>query len=144
MLPENWLEILKAEYPRREGDNGWLNVRTVLPRHLHGGTTWERVLKGTKAYRAHCDKTGKTGTELVKQAKTFYGPSAFFEEWAEMPIAMSEAERKEAIALQKLTDRRAAIGLADFREPQPGETADQYRQAQDAEWARRRPLHAVK
>lgn len=43
----------------------------------------------------------------------------------------------ESESLQKLKDRRTAIGLADFREPDPGETADCYGKAQDAEFKRR-------
>ena len=43
----------------------------------------------------------------------------------------------DADRLQKLKDRRAgARHLQTFRDPQPGESADQYLQAQDAEWKR--------
>ena len=43
----------------------------------------------------------------------------------------------EADRLQKLMDRRAgARHLQNFRDPQPGETADQYLRAQDDEWKR--------
>jgi hypothetical protein len=44
--------------------------------------------------------------------------------------------QSDAEALQKLKDRRAAIGLADFRDPQACETADAYGRAQDAEFKR--------
>jgi hypothetical protein len=42
------------------------------------------------------------------------------------------AEETERESLRKLTARRAAIGLAQFREPHHGETSEQYRAAQDA------------
>lgn len=47
-------------------------------------------------------------------------------------------EQREAYELQKLRDRRAGIGLADFRDPLPNEPADAYRKAQDDEWQRRK------
>jgi hypothetical protein len=39
----------------------------------------------------------------------------------------------EAEGLQKLAARRRAIGIPDFRDPNPGETAAQYCQAQNTE-----------
>lgn len=42
----------------------------------------------------------------------------------------------EAEGLRKLMTRRESIGLARFRDPSPGETSAQYRQAQDAEYNR--------
>jgi hypothetical protein len=43
----------------------------------------------------------------------------------------------ERDALAKLKARRSKVrGLAEFRDPIPGETAAQYREAQDAEWTR--------
>lgn len=41
----------------------------------------------------------------------------------------------ESLALRKLTERRAAIGLADFRLPAAGESSKDYRAAQDQAWA---------
>lgn len=45
--------------------------------------------------------------------------------------------------LRKLMDRRGAIGLEDFRDPCEGETADGYREAQDAEYKRRQSSRAA-
>jgi hypothetical protein len=39
----------------------------------------------------------------------------------------------EATALQKLRERRAAVGIPDFREPTPAESAELYRAAQEFE-----------
>ena len=133
-LPPDWLEQLRAIYPRRDGHQGWMQVRTVAPRALTAGATWERMLAGTKAYRAHCERKGITGTDFVAQAKTFFGPQMLFDEYADMPAPISEAERKEAESMQKLIARRAAIGLPNFREPYPNETSDEYRASQDVAW----------
>lgn len=55
------------------------------------------------------------------------------------------APDREADELKKLTGRKAAIGLPDFRDPQPGETAASYRAAQDDAWnaTKRAPVQAV-
>lgn len=107
-LPSDYLEILKSEYPKRLGDQGWIHVRTLVPRALSAGATWERILKGTRAYRMHCDGTNKTGTELTKQARTFYGPGQYWEEWADMepakPVRRSSPTTAE---LEELERQRA-------------------------------------
>lgn len=113
-LPEDWLEHLRREYPKRDGDNGWIAVRTLVPRAITAGATWDRILAGTRSYRRHCDEKGKTGTELVKQAKTFYGPQNYFDEWADMePVKTPQQAREEAI-WASLNERARRIG---FREP---------------------------
>lgn len=43
------------------------------------------MLAGTMRYAAFCSATFKVGTEFVKQAATFYGPSLHFEEQWEVP-----------------------------------------------------------
>lgn len=44
------------------------------------------------------------------------------------------AEEAERTSLEKLKQRRPMIGLADFRDPLTGESADAYRAAQNAQW----------
>ena len=122
-LPSDYVEILKKEYPRRLGDNGWLHVRTLVPRAVTMGATWARILAGTRAYKAHCDSTAKTGTELVKQARTFYGPSQYFDEWADMEPIQTPRQSAEAARWAGLRARSEAIG---FRAPTAVETTDSY------------------
>lgn len=47
-------------------------------------------------------------------------------------------EQREARALRQLMDRRGAIGIPDFRDPLPGESASDYRRAQNDESDERR------
>ena len=47
---------------------------------------------GAASYRAYCDATGKTGTEFVKQAATFFGPDKHYLELWEIPDAKPETE----------------------------------------------------
>lgn len=90
------------------------------------GATWDRILAGTRAYKAHCDKTGKTGTELVKQARTFFGPQMYFDEWADMQPIQTPRERAEAGRWEALRVRAAACG---FRAPTAVESPDVYETA---------------
>ena len=46
---------------------------------------FDDILEGTKAYAKWCDYTGKTGTELVKQARTFYGRDQWWDEDYSIP-----------------------------------------------------------
>lgn len=126
MLPTNWLEILRREYPRRDGDNGWIHVRTLVPRACSAGCSWDRILAGTRAYRAHCDRKGLTGTEMVKQARTFYGPTQYFDEWADMEPVKSAQQVRDEVKWGKLKARAAACG---FREPWPVDSPDTYETA---------------
>lgn len=122
-LPADYLDQLKKIYPRRLGDNGWLHVRSLVPRALTMGASWDRILTGTLAYAEHCNVTGKTGTELVKAARTFYGPCQYFDEWADMPPIETPKQRAEAARWAGLRARSAAI---QFRDPTAVESADVY------------------
>lgn len=51
-------------------------------------------------------------------------------------------DQREFTALERLKERRAVIGLADFRDPGPGETSQQYRSAQEDEWTKRQVKRA--
>lgn len=126
-LPTEYWEILKAEYPRRYGDQGWIAVRTLVPRALTGGATWEEILEGTRAYKRFCDATGKTGTELVKQARTFYGPQQLWSEDYSPPPAKRTA--KEQVLDQRWEALRARGVSAGFRAPWPIESPDAYETA---------------
>jgi len=127
VLPSDYWEILKREYPRRYGDQGWIAVRTLVPRAIGAGATWAEILEGTRAYRRFCDATGKTGTELVKQAKTFYG---FNQLWTE---DYSAPEPKRSAAECALESRwnalRARAVSSGFRAPLSVESPDVYETA---------------
>lgn len=136
-LPGDWWEQLKREYPKRLGDNGWIAVRTLVPRALSQGATWDRVLAGTRAYRSHCEKEGIVGTAFVKQAKTFFGPSMYFDEWADMQPVKSAQEIAKERRWETLRERARAVS---FRDPYPVESPDVYEtQLKQAENAKPRP-----
>lgn len=142
-LPNDWLDQIRAEYPKRPGQ-WWAEVRTLIPRAIGFGATWNEILAGTKAYARYC-RFNCTDPKYIRPAKNFYDwrVQGWLEDW-DVPEPVDPAKAREAEALAKLMARRAAIGLADFREPHEGETSDAYRAAQDEAWNKRRPLHAVK
>jgi hypothetical protein len=85
-IPEDWLEVLKTEYPRRHGGNGWHALKKIVPARLSEGFTWEDILNGTRSYKKYCIRTGIAGTIYVKQARTFFGPDCWFDEDYDEPV----------------------------------------------------------
>lgn len=122
-LPSDWFEQIRKEYPRRDGDQGWVAVRTLIPRAITYGSSWEEILNGTRAYKAYCERKGIAGTEYVKQAKTFYGASqAWLEDWTP-PVVQSPQQ----LAVERRWDSlRARASAAGFREPHAVESPDVY------------------
>jgi len=123
-LPEDWLEQLKALYPRRSGGHGWGALPRLIRKALASGATWESLLQGTKSYRGYCDREGLTGTNFVKQARTFYGSDGWWQESYE-PEAKPKLPAQIALERrwQALRDR---ADLCGFRGPTPLESADVY------------------
>lgn len=77
------LAKLKLIYPKRDGGQGWNLVARSLEKALANGATADRIELGTLNYAKHCQKKGTAGTEFVQQAKTFYGPGSWWDEWAD-------------------------------------------------------------
>lgn len=144
------LERIQASYPKgiyRQSD--WLLVEREIRALLDEGQDPGAMLAGVERYAAQVRARGCEETEFVMAPLRFFHDRQFFEEF---PLPKAEkrgkgpsAEEAERDDMRKLRDRRAAIGLGDFREPNPGETADEYRRAQDVEFNARQPrdVHAV-
>lgn len=112
ILPDDFLDQFRAAYPKRQGDQGWVKVRKLIPRRVEEGHDWATILKGAENYRIHCTRQQMIGTVYVKQACTFVGPDCWFDEWATIDMR-TPAE----IALERdwadLEARAIALG---FRE----------------------------
>jgi hypothetical protein len=117
-IPEDWWDQLRAAYPKRAGDNGWIAVRMLVPRRMTEGHTWETILAGTKNYAAHAAKTSIVGTGFVKQAKTFYGPDCWFDEWSSMDTR-TPAEIAQERLWEALKVRAVKVGFRDRRPTEP-------------------------
>lgn len=63
---------------------------------------------------------------MVKQARTFYGPEMWFDEWADMQPVKSQSQILADRRMESLKERARAIG---FREPSAVESADVYETA---------------
>lgn len=70
---ETELASIKAEYPKRAGDNQWQKARKCLNARLAEGHSLEDILAGVRRYANFCKHTGKVGTEFVMQASRFLG-----------------------------------------------------------------------
>lgn len=127
-LPRDWLDILKREYPRRDGPHWWMRVRTLLPQSFSAGATWDEVLAGTRAYRAYCDRQGITGTQYVKPACNWYDyrTQGWTEDYAMPAKPLSPAAQAEAARWEGLRARGEACG---FRPPTVVESPDVYETA---------------
>lgn len=83
--PKGFAEAWDA-YPKRRGDNPRLKAVSAWRARLAEGADPQAMLEGTLRYAEFCRLTGKSGTEYVKQASTFYGPQkGFLEAWDASP-----------------------------------------------------------
>lgn len=71
-----------AIYPARSGSNPQRDAARAYRARRGEGHTPEVLLAGVERYAAWCEAEGKTGTQWVMQAATFFGPAArFLEAW---------------------------------------------------------------
>jgi hypothetical protein len=77
-LPDDWLDQIKAAYPKRTGGHGWGYLKTRIPLLISEGHAFDEMLAGCKSYAQLAKTTGKYGTEYVMQARTFFGPGEWW------------------------------------------------------------------
>lgn len=71
-----------AEYPPREGGNSRADAWKAWKARLRAGVTEDELLEGVGRYRKYCEIKGTIGTQYVKTASVFLGPSEHWcEEW---------------------------------------------------------------
>jgi hypothetical protein len=140
-------EKIKTTYPKFAGRQDWITAEHYCHLRRDEGDSWESLLAGVERYAKHVRSKNSEGTQYVLSPAKFF--SAADQPWKQdWPIPTSngspatnkpkttvERDREE---LQKLMDRREAIGLGGFRDAGPGESVSQYRQAQDDEWTERK------
>lgn len=82
--PQGFAECWAA-YPKRAGGNSRRDALKAYHARLADDAP-DVLLAGTLRYAAFIAATGRTGTEFVKQAATFYGPSKhYLEDWSPPP-----------------------------------------------------------
>jgi hypothetical protein len=82
--PAGFSEAFEA-YPPRAGGNSRRDAAAAFAARLRAGVAAEELIAGVQRYRAYCDATERTGTEFVKQAKTFFGPGDHWREPYTLP-----------------------------------------------------------
>lgn len=109
-----------AEYPKRAGGNSRRDALKAWNARLAAGDTAGAMLAGVRRYAEFCAATGKIGTEFVKQAATFFGPSRHFAEPWSIPavqphsLRVSAAQQRDAIS-----EANAAAWLAGSHASDP-------------------------
>lgn len=78
-------EVAWKEYPKRAGGADKLGAFKSWQARVREGVDPDVILAGVKRYAAYLKATGKVGTEFVKQAKTFFGPSCHYDDGWEIP-----------------------------------------------------------
>lgn len=85
-------------YPKRAGGNSKINAFKAWNARLHEGVTPASMVAGMQRYTAFLESTGKLGTEFVKQAATFFGPSRSFDEAWSAPAKRVATQRHSGFA----------------------------------------------
>jgi hypothetical protein len=73
-----WFAAFKAAYPKRAGDQGWMQAQRAGQARIKEGANPEEFVAGARRYRDFIVACGKEGTQFVKQAGTFLGPERHY------------------------------------------------------------------
>ena len=110
---DNWLSLLKAEYPKRSRGKayGWPDAFKQLQKRFSEGHTFEDILQGTKDYCSASKLSGDYGTEFIKMASTFYGSGLHFMDEYETEDAIPEVKYRRP---QELSDEQRQADILAF------------------------------
>lgn len=89
---------LRERFPKRAGSNPWPRAIKAIRARLKDGSTLDELRSGIERYRKFCEATGKTGTEYVMQAATFFGPDRHYLEPWNTPPGKSQAKQDANLA----------------------------------------------
>jgi hypothetical protein len=104
MADDFWREF-KLIYPARAGDQNWRKAKRAATARMREGHSADDLIEGARRYAGYLRATGKFGTEFVKQAVTFLGPSkAFLELWAPPPSKAQGAQDQNVEAVRRWLD----------------------------------------
>ncbi|HDD9398988.1 TPA: DNA-binding protein [Escherichia coli] len=86
-------EQVWREYPLRAGANPKKSAFSAWKARLREGVPPEAMLDGVRRYARYLAATGKTGTEFVQRATTFFGPDRNFENSWLIPTSGANNQR---------------------------------------------------
>jgi hypothetical protein len=128
--------VLKRYYPRRGGNQRWVDAERFYMGLRKAGSTADELLGAVKRYAAYCDAMDNVGSEFVMQCATFFGRNKpYLERWDLPETKAQRARAVEDTRLEKLTGHYRSKG---FRAPTPVESADAYETAAKL-WLRSKP-----
>jgi hypothetical protein len=115
-------------YPKRAGSNSKKDAwHSWMARCRDAGRDGvdeckQAMIDGVVRYAKFCEQTGKTNTEFVMQAATFFGPSQhYLEDWAKPEPVKEQGVPRENEELEKWAASRGMRG------PLTGESWAEYR-----------------
>ena len=77
-------EAVWADYPPRAGGNSKRAAFRAWSARINSGVPAKAIRDGVLRYRRYLERSGKIGTEFVKQAATFFGPDEHYsQQWGE-------------------------------------------------------------
>ena len=119
----DWFENhVWAVYPKRSGSNPKQDAYSCFKARQKEGHGLKPLMDGLKRYISYCDATNKTGTELVMQAKRFFGVNLEFKNDFAIPEQADNVPTKN----DELTPWAAENG---YRGAYAGESSADYRRA---------------
>ena len=122
----DFFEAVWGDYPKRSGSNPKQKAFAAFKARSHESEDKNinmTMALGANQYALFCDATGKTGTEYVMQAATFFGPDKHYEnDWTVPTEGVPKNDSQlEAFAVKN--------GLHEIgRAPQNIQNIHQYRQ----------------
>lgn len=94
-------ETIRSVYPKRGGSQPWSRALKAARARVAEGATWQQLIEGTTRYAEFVAATGKTGTEYVLQAATFFGPDRRYAETWAAPHTKSEARQDRNLTVSQ-------------------------------------------
>jgi len=134
--PPDFLE-LKAIYPKRCGGNPWPRALKAYNTRIKQGYTHDEIKAGLTRYATFCEKTGKTNSEFVLQAATFFGPDERWTEEYELPKPRIQDQFKGMSRDQQITKKAEILHMTANK----GELMHEWTARINSEWLKRYPAN---
>lgn len=131
-------EAAWLEYPKRPGSQDKHGAHKAWSARLRDGVPADAMLDGVRRYAVFVNATGKSGTEFIKQAKTFFGPSKHFEDDWQVITGGSNAAKNTSsagsTAWQQVRDARNAQRAEQGLDPVGNDGANIFGSLGEEEW----------
>ncbi|WP_157198059.1 hypothetical protein [Methylomonas sp. DH-1] len=98
-----------SHYPKRSGGNPTKRALKAWNARIKEGRSAQELIDGVIRYAAWADAFGKTGTEFVKQAATFFGPDLHFQEPWTIPTNPAQTGGNKHAQKPKSADVRSQL-----------------------------------